>query len=811
MLVKLKACLTLLFMLCTSCSCLTLGVQASSGAASAIAQWNLTATYLSQSLNTSVLLEPYVSDADFTASHQEGKVDIIVAGPSLITCMKVLKPLTLLGTLVLNQSNTLTANSAGIIFTHIDNTNLNHVKDIVEHTVSTGPISYLSAFQSQLAYLYDNGVSLFASSAGIFVSQDLSHPVLDIISKRFDVGFTSAPQLTAMQTQGTIQAGSIKILDAKTFPGYPYTTTTPLYPALQVAASQSLEETLILNVSRLLYDPPAVVGAAAGFVKIAPPYEIFQLLQLQLDLGIQQPPFRQCQNSTNLAEAVQCPAGQVKRDSTCSEQGFSCPANSTCICRPCMSPEKRIGKLKLRDFLLVTLVPILSITSVCCLIGTHVWTNYVPSLKGQEIRQQTDIVTVTQVGPVKSAKVRGLAAVVSRVPCRNPFWWHLVAVRDVRAENERKANTRAEMHHKHFMPALGLCRDQEVQVFLGGERGTLQHLLDNPHIKMDAILCVKLLWGIAEGMLMLQAHNLPGMHVRCFNIFLGNHCRPLLMADMTETSVHDAWQPPETLQGEPRCFAGDSYTMAMLMYQVLHRCEPWFDKKQEDVLEMVADTQVHEGHHYRPTVQRTYDLDLLYDTMIDAWNTNKEQRPTIGNIRATLHQYYGRLHSSKGTQVSNNSASDDHVLNVRHAAVILVTTGSDSAGVLAEKLSKQQDILVLPAETSNMVIAISYQQSACSILARAILENMQQTWSGALHYGIVTKASVPLADTVTCYLGPAIPTAHQVLKAAEEKLLLVTSAAADRLSAEKFKGVFRRRPGLVKHVGYEDLTCFWLT
>ena len=808
--VKLKACLTFLSIMWTPCLGLTLGIQASSGAASAIAQWNLTASYFSQALNQSVLIEPYVSDQDFAASHAEGKLDIIIAGPSLITCMKVLKPLTLLGTLVLNQSNTLTTNSAGIIFTHINNTKLNRVTDILDHTVSTGPVTYLSAFQSQLGYLYENSVSIFASSAGIFVSPDLSSPVLDVISKRFDVGFTSAPQLTTMQNQGTIQAGSIKVLDAKTFSGYPYTTTTPLYPALQVAASQTLNESLILNLSQLLFAPSPAAAAAAGFVRIAPPYEIFQLLQLQIALGIQQPPFRQCQNTTNLANAVQCPPGQIKRDSTCRTQEFSCPANYTCICRPCMSPEKRIGKLKLKDFLIVILVPLLLSISVGCFIGIHLWVNHVPSLKGHEVKQHTDIVTVTQIGPVKSAKIRGLAAIVSRVPCRRPFIWHLTMLRDARVENEKKANARAELQHKHLMPALGLCRDQEVQVFLGGERGTLQHLLDNPHIKMDAFLCVKLMWGIAEAMLMLQTQNLPGLRVRCFNIFLGNFCRPLLMADTTEPNVHDAWQPPEVLQGEGRCFAGDSYTMAMIMYQVLHRRQPFVDEKQEDVLEMVADTQVCEAQHYRPTVQRTYDLDLLYDTMIDAWNTNKEQRPTMGNIRATLHQYFGRLHSSKGTYISNNSASEDHVLNVRHAAVFILMTNETSANYMAESLVKQENILILPAVIPNMLIAISYEPNACSILAHAAKKVMQKSWSSALHYGIVTRASVPLADAVTCYLGPAIPTTHQVLKSAEANSLLVTSAAVDRLSAEKFKGVFRRRPGHVKHVGYEELTCFWL-
>lgn len=852
-------------------------------------QYNLTASYLTSRLNRTVEMLPIDQDAEFLPLLQNNSLDFITAGPSLTACLQAQVDITSLGTILSNLSSTIITGLAGIIFTAANNTDIKSANDIRGQTVVGGPFTYLSAFQAEWGYLEMSGIDLFSEAANIFLYQDANQVVLDVAAGKYPIGFASAATPSNLVAMGTLKPDSVRVLNPRTLSNFPYYTTTQLYPNSQLSVTSNLKNSndIIIELIAAFSDIPQEAAMPAQIAGFAAPFNLFETLRLQTSIGVQQDPFEQCNTLTDITRVIRCKSGYHRDLRPCTSFNVTCPANATCICSPCIANGPSIGSLTIKQFVIVIVFSVLILLILIVYI-VRVRQLAIPAVKPDEISlKKSDFLWKSQVGQrmVMSAVFREMNVIVSTVhQYRRKIPWRYLGIVDDKLKYEALIERRAEILQENIVTVVGfshiatsemrhltgpeqsdwlfqnpsshnrtrsqkrlscleLCRYRNlvggnanrimVQVFLGGELGTVRHLVMNPGCFFDETLCLTLLVGIAKGMLHLQTQSPPitGLNIRSHNILLGPNCNPQLMADLTEDSLLDRWQAPEelrqqSLQHEKRklqvssreeSFAKDMYTFAMLMYEILHRRDPFHEENFEEIASQLMDNNVLDRHQVRPSIVKMYDDDVLYDLMLECWHSDPSSRPQMSEVLRTLQQLLNQRQHSNSTR--NRSDFEDRVIPYPDAGVMYISSEGDNASeVIAGLVTLCKTFGVRPMPTASNTgrefLAMATDRDACrrlADLAWSVLSNDANIRIG-IHLGNLNAAIIPQRDPVLCPVGPIVVLAKVLSDQAKARTILVSEKVADVLSSDRtIKAVLQRRPGIIQNRGLPDMHAFWLT
>lgn len=804
-------------------------------------RYNSTAIYLSEALSQPVDIVTFDSDNDLSSNVSSDSVDFISAGPALTACMQLQYSIVPFATLLLNASNVSVDSLGGVIFTHVNRTDINELKDIRDKTIVAGPFTYISAFQAQWGYLESKGIDLFSETLNVFLASDANQAILDVAAQKYPVGFAGASSLNILQQKGLLQTNSLKILDPKNYSEYPYTVTTELYPSSQISATQSLARrspATVYQIFDLLQQCPVNAQQAGQYVGVGPSYNVFPTFRLQALIGIQQAPFDACRTLQDVTAVINCKAGFSRNIRSCADRGIQCPAGYICICQPCESNRPHIGAIGVPAFggIMACLVVIIMLIVISQWRARLI---HIPSLKKSDMMitlssSEIDSHEFQENKYLATARYRGEHAIIFFVSQHSRFGLRSFGIVDDCVKSKMKVEIRADLSSPNIMPCMGSFEIQRrnkimnFQVCIGGDRGTLRDLLLNPTIPYDISLCLRIIMGVARTYIALhsQAPSICGSPIRSHNIVMGTLCEPQCIVDLTSAPRSDLWQAPEVLNGSPQTFASDVYSFSLLMHEILHRRDPWNEssRDRQSLIDSIKDVKVAHNSQHRPEVIRMFDEELLYEIMQNCWDVNPSARPSMKELMLSFQQLSSRYSTIPSSNISSsvNSAIDIESKTLRYDEMALFFAKGDGIDQLFRMTNVFKVTLIPlsePQQASNGndqrdYMAMAADHDGCTRLAELALNCIANgaQFISSMHYGSLTRSLIPTYDPVLCMMGPSLSVVNLLQQEGKANAILVSDVVSNILAEQKkFKGVIHRRPGSFCSRGLKSMHTFWVT
>jgi len=775
--------------------------------------FNFTARDIAQAINEPVEIVAYSQEQELREALSNRSVDLVMTGSGLSACFQASNKIMPLATLYLGTaSGGFTNQVAGIIFTNVNNTAVNTLDDIVGKTIAADQFSHLATFQAQWGVLESNGIRMFIDTGTVVFTYNSTEVVRTVREGLYDVGFTYASHLVYLQQMGKFRVSDFKILNAQGHNNFIYTTSTPLYPGVQLSATSKLSQRTSLNITNVFLAPKQDAALAARYTTVSAGFNVFVNLRLQAFLQIQLPPFTGCFNMEQWLARLKCPSGFRRVNSSCGD----CPPSYTCVCKQCERRVPHVGRLSTAAFVITVALPVVFsvLCTSLCYRGRKLRVTAIPAKEVQETHQEATL---------SIGMFRDKLAVTTKIPSTPLLGWHLLGVKTCVIHLEHMVEKRANLQHPSLANCIGLCRistRHSVQVFLGGDNGTLQQLLLNPSVDFDVQFMLRMLAALCDAFLYLHQKGHFGVDIRTHNILIGKNCALQCIADLTTETPQDVWQAPEVLNGEDPNYASDAYVLAMLIYEVLHRTEPFADRSTQDALAIIKDTTVMDRFRIEPEVARLHDLDILYDTMQDCWTSKPSQRPTITDVKHTIEQLqtiYTRRQVETGSYTGSSGqavALQDENARAAHVQYVAVLYAQGPGIHLLFEKCANFEVATIPCATPGIFLGMALDlDSAKQIgqLAHLALANNADI-QAAIHYGRVIKCLLPLEEPKFCMLGPGLPVTKYLQEAGKRRSVLVSSAAAEHLLGTIPPiGVLQKRPGVVEHRGFINISCYWLT
>lgn len=145
----------------------------------------------------------------------------------------------------------------------------------------------LGAGQAQWRELFSRGLSFWDLPKQLIFSHDQTSIVFDVLAGSADVGMVRTDLIEGLSGQGRVNYSDIKYLGVKNIPGFPFNSSTQLYPEWPVAALPHVDANTIKMVAEALQaiTPNSTIATIGGYATFTPPLSYLTLFKLQ---GVQE-------------------------------------------------------------------------------------------------------------------------------------------------------------------------------------------------------------------------------------------------------------------------------------------------------------------------------------------------------------------------------------------------------------------------------------------------------------------------------------------------------------------------------------------
>jgi diguanylate cyclase (GGDEF)-like protein len=244
-----------------------IGVLAKRGDAKTLKRWQSTAEYLSDHIrgyhfNIVPLgfdeLEEYVV---------QERIDFVLTNTVFYVYLEYRYGITRIATLVnKDRDGHELTQFGGVIFTHADNTLINHLTDLHDTTFAAVDALSFGGWIMAQHELLQHGLTQADFNLKYFHSHDaVARAVLE---GTVDAGTVRSDTLERMANEGLLKLEHVKIINPYTFKDFPYLSSTPLYPEWPFAKLKHAPRELANKVlSTLLMMPEKERAAIDGLIK----------------------------------------------------------------------------------------------------------------------------------------------------------------------------------------------------------------------------------------------------------------------------------------------------------------------------------------------------------------------------------------------------------------------------------------------------------------------------------------------------------------------------------------------------------------
>jgi diguanylate cyclase (GGDEF)-like protein/PAS domain S-box-containing protein len=192
-----------------------------------------------------------------------------------------------LATLVRNERGVATASLGGVIFTRADRQAVTTLQDLAGQRIAIPEAGSLGGDLAQRFELLENSPHALTGSK---IIEKGSHEkvVAAVLADAADVGFIRTGVIEDLVARGQMEAGQLRLLNTQKLMGYPYRSSTRLYPEWPMVALPTLDDDtqrrVVAALLALEADHPA--ARAAGINGFKPPADYLVVERILRDLGV---------------------------------------------------------------------------------------------------------------------------------------------------------------------------------------------------------------------------------------------------------------------------------------------------------------------------------------------------------------------------------------------------------------------------------------------------------------------------------------------------------------------------------------------
>ena len=218
----------------------TIGILAKRGVSYTIERWEPLIEHMNFELSHYNLIMKPLSFTEVEEAVKNGTVDFVLTNSMQYVQLEAKYGTSRLATLV-NDSFLPPVNDYGaVIFTHVDNKEINKLEDVRNKTFgAVNPVSFGGWIMAKKTFL-DYGIREKDFKSLSFL-QTHDNVVEAVLSKRVDVGTVRTDTLETLSRSGKVDLKKIKILNPLYHYKFPYLASTQLYPEWSFAKMQNTD------------------------------------------------------------------------------------------------------------------------------------------------------------------------------------------------------------------------------------------------------------------------------------------------------------------------------------------------------------------------------------------------------------------------------------------------------------------------------------------------------------------------------------------------------------------------------------------
>jgi diguanylate cyclase (GGDEF)-like protein len=250
-----------------------IAVRANRGSEEALSKWQATADLLSRAIpQHHFSIVPFENNSALNQAISNGSYPFSFTNPASAVELKIRYGQQPLATLVSNRQGKGYAQFGSVIFARSDRQDLRELRDL-KGKVFVG-VDELGFGGWRVAWneLLKNGVDPYRDLKELrFAGGNQKKVVYSVLQGAADAGSVRTDTLEAMAAAGEIELSAVKVLGAKTVPGFPFWLSTDLYPEWLFSASKTTSDELKTAVTLALLsikkdDPAAEKGHYVGWI-----------------------------------------------------------------------------------------------------------------------------------------------------------------------------------------------------------------------------------------------------------------------------------------------------------------------------------------------------------------------------------------------------------------------------------------------------------------------------------------------------------------------------------------------------------------
>ena len=229
-----------------------IGVLAKRGVAKAMKKWGDTAEYMTQKVaGDSFTIVPLDFEEVFPAIEKK-EVDFFLVNSSMFVTAQVKYGASAVATMVNSRQGEALKSFGGVILTYVDRDDINSVADIKGKNFMAGKESSFGGWQMAYKEMLDQGVDPTKDFASLQFGGKHDNVVLAVQNGEVDAGTVRTDTLERMAAVGDIDMSEFKIVSAKTHPGFPFVSSTALYPEWPFAKISDTSDEVAARVADAL-------------------------------------------------------------------------------------------------------------------------------------------------------------------------------------------------------------------------------------------------------------------------------------------------------------------------------------------------------------------------------------------------------------------------------------------------------------------------------------------------------------------------------------------------------------------------------
>lgn len=249
---------------------LTVGIFAYRPADQMASMWEPTARHVESVLKNRRVELRILNQQEMAAAIGQGELDVVFTNPTHYIRLRAANRLSgAVATQVTIENGVAVSELGGVVIRRKDRADINTLTDLRGKRVGIPGREYLGGYVAQAALLKERGIPL---SAIDFVALGNPHDkvIEAVIHGQVDAGFVRTGILEALRSQGSRVTDQLEVVEPQSFAGFPFATTTPLYPEWAVVAMPHLDDNTARRLAAALLtmehtDPAARAAGIYGF------------------------------------------------------------------------------------------------------------------------------------------------------------------------------------------------------------------------------------------------------------------------------------------------------------------------------------------------------------------------------------------------------------------------------------------------------------------------------------------------------------------------------------------------------------------